>query len=457
VKETGDGLTKIQVAQFQVPTTTPTVEEQAPTQQVLKKDLKFEYVLDTEVEIPYRRNADLDSRLRDNSLIVMPSLFGRATYRAKDWLETKLLLTLEKQFAVHEENIVTLPDGSLQRADPKPWSLYIDEMYARFKPSSVPIEFTLGRRNFEDARRWLYDETLDAAILTLKPGDFHIEASVSRLDWVDLDLIAEVPRGKIDNYLVYAEYRGIEDHKLAGYWFLREDNTRLAPGSDAISEEGEPQFMGFRAYGRPSDAFNYWTEFGYLGGKDEFARDFSGAGALDVGGTYRFLDAPLQPSVTLGFRYGSGDRNPDDNKNSEFRQTGLQTNEQRFGGVTQFITYGEVFNPELSNLKIFTAGLGLRPKANFFIDLVYHRYWLNEFADEVRGQALTAEMNQLESRLSTDVGSELDIILGIRNLFGVRGFGFEARGGVFFPGAAFDRSDGREPDLGTSVLIKFVY
>ena len=139
----------------------------------------------------------------------------------------------------------------------------------------------------------------------------------------------------------------------------------------------------------------------------------------------------------------------------------MQSNEARFGGVTQFLAYGETLDPELSNLQIFTAGLGFRPAAGTFVDLVYHHYRLNEIATEIRGSALTAEMNQIDSRLSKDVGNALDIVLGFRNLFGVRGLGFEVRGGFFFPGDAFLRDDGggvfRDADKGVSALAVIFY
>lgn len=221
--------------------------------------------------------------------------------------------------------------------------------------------------------------------------------------------------------------------------------------------------MGVRAYGRPSDSFNYWTEVGVVRGKDPLNQNYS-ASAFDVGGTYRFTKVSMQPSVTLGYAYGSGDGNPNDNKNREFRQTGLQSNEGRFGGLTQFKVYGETFDPELSNLRIFTLGIGLRPASNAFVDLVYHTYRLNRIGNDLRGSALTALVNQDDTRLSRNVGSEIDFIVGFRNLFGIKRFGFEVRAGWFFPGDAYRVEEGnpnnptfRKADKGVSVLAVFIW
>jgi len=49
---------------------------------------------------------------------------------------------------------------------------------------------------------------------------------------------------------------------------------------------------------------------------------------------------------------------------------------------------------------------------------------------------------------ATDVGSEFDIVLGLRNLFGVKRLGLDARLGWFFPGNAFVTNAGTEENPG---------
>ena len=73
-------------------------------------------------------------------------------------------------------------------------------------------------------------------------------------------------------------------------------------------------------------------------------------------------------------------------------------------------------------------------------------------------------MNHGDTPLSKDVGNEFDVILGFRNLFGLRRFGFEVRAAWFFPGSAFLRNDGdqenpiiRKPNKGVSVLAVFIW
>ncbi|MGH8582217.1 MAG: alginate export family protein [Gammaproteobacteria bacterium] len=450
-KTAADGLADVQWAQFQLP---QPPADGAPARPVTQF-LKYQYSIGSESDITYRRDPDLDKRVRDNFLILAPQINGFITYRPTDWIETTLEMIAEREIAAREEPVITLPNGETQFAKKRHNSLVVDQAFVRFHNLAGPYEFTVGRRNFEDNRHWLYDTSLDAVIVKLKLGDFHTEASASRKDRLDLDLLGPVKKGRINNYMLYTEYRGIEDHKLAGYAIKRVDSERL---------EGRPLLMGVRASGTPSDKFSYWSELALLRGKDEAKNKFS-AHAFDVGGTYRFMGHPLLPRVTLGYAYATGDDNPDDATNHEFRQTGLQSNESKFGGIPKFKVYGEALDPELSNLKILTVGFGFQPAPRVSVDLVYHRYRLNKIASTLRNSALTAEMNQVEPQLlqpSKDVGSGLDIVIGFRNLFGVRRLGLDLRAGWFLPGKAFHRDDGtpgipniRRADKGISMLAKF--
>jgi alginate production protein len=239
---------------------------------------------------------------------------------------------------------------------------------------------------------------------------------------------------RIDTQIYYAEYRGIEDVKLAGFAIFRTDHDGL---------EGSPRLFGGRVLGAPTAELSYWTEIAVLGGRDELGRHFRGR-AYDTGFTYRFNALPLHPNLTVGYAFGSGDGNPTGTTNHQFRPSGLQSDERKFAGVTQFKVYGEALDPFLSNIKIFTLGFGFRPTPNSSLDLVYHSYQLDKLAEQAHHSQITAEMNQVDSRLSKDIGSGLDIVLGFRNLFGLRRLGLDLRGGVFFPGKAFLRNEGSD-------------
>ncbi len=72
-------------------------------------------------------------------------------------------------------------------------------------------------------------------------------------------------------------------------------------------------------------------------------------------------------------------------------------------------------------------------------------------------------MNQDDTQLSKNVGRALDIVLGFRNLLGVRRLGMDLRAGLFLPGKAFRNENiGNDPtfrkaDRAISVVLKFWY
>jgi alginate production protein len=332
--------------------------------------------------------------------------------------------------------------------------LLVNQAFVTIRGFTAPFEFNVGRRNYEDQRHWLYDTSMDIAGVSLKKGHVRAEAFAGREVKWDLDLIQKQAKDRIDTYMLYADYRGIEDILLAGYTVFRNDRAR---------KEGRPLLLGVSAQGMPSEKISFWAQLAHLRGSDELRRKFSSY-AFDVGGTYRFPGLPLRPNVTLGYAFATGDGNRNDNRNTEFRQTGLQSNEGKFAGVSQFKVFGETLDPELSNIGILTAGLGFRPAPSVTVDLVYHRYRLDRIADEIRNSALTAQMNQDDANLSKDMGSAFDIVLGFRNLFGVRRLGLDVRAGWFFPGKAFRIEEGdpdnpvfRRAEKGNSVVAKFWY
>ncbi len=438
----------LELAQFQLPPSEPTAEGKAAPKALMRR-LPYEYGYGSESEISYRKNADLNRAVRDDTLILTPEVNGHVTYRPTDWLETTLEMILEREVPINEPSPVTLPDGEIQSAMPRRFSVLIDQAFVTVRGPIDPFALTVGRKNFEDARHWLYDSSIDMVGVSLSRGTIRAEATMGREALFDGDLGQRQITDRINTYMLHAEYRGIEDVKFAGYVIKRDDRA---------GREGRPVWVGVRSYGNPSNSFSYWVELAHMRGTDEESRRFN-AYAFDVGVTHRFTDHPLYPNVTLGFALASGDHGQNGRNNQEFRQTGLQSNETKFAGISEFRVYGEALDPELSNIKILTLGAGIRPAPNISLDLVYHRYWLFAIADEVRNSALTAQMNQDDTQLSKDIGSAFDVVIGVRNLFGTRRLGMDIRAGWFFPGKAhrFDGGDGRfeDADRGISAIAKF--
>jgi len=461
-------MSPAQLAQFQLPPRSPPPSTTQGTSQgttggdvsprypyrPLVQNLKYEYAIGSESPIDYRRNSDLNRQVPDNVLVATPQVNGFIIYRPNDWLVGTLELILEKEYVVEAPSVINLPGGGQVFPKNGPNSILVDQGFVTVKRVTAPFELHAGRRNYEDNRHWLYDTSLDMGSVELRTGRFRAEATAGRQALWDLAFGTNQVKDKIETYMLYTEYLGIEDTRLAAYAIRRYDQTR---------QEGQKTNLGVRALGRPTDYFKYWVELGVLQGRDEQSRRFRGRG-LDIGGTYTIEGLPLYPNFTLSYAYGSGDNNPNDSVNKEFRQTGMESNEEKWAGLAKFKYYGEVLDPQLSNLKIFTVGFGFRPVRSVSVDLVHHWYRLNAIADEVRGSAVTAVMNQDDSALSKDVGRELDLVIGIRNVFGIRRLGIDLRMGWFYPGKAYRIEEGdpddptfRPANKGIALVAKFWY
>lgn len=277
-----------------------------------------------------------------------------------------------------------------------------------------------GRLAFEDPHRWLYDDELDGVRVVWRSAGSALEASVSRLRGVDLDLLEDQPDDRATNLFVAARRRAGDDLIGSAYVLHRHD----------LEGEEDLTFLGIQATGQAS-GLDLRLDAAWVGGevRDEGeVRDISGIGAGLV--ITRAFDLPLEPSLSVGVAFGSGDDDPDDGDDGAFRQTGLQSNEIRFGGLSRIATYGEVLAPELSNLWVGTLAAGVRPNPESSIDVVWHLFRRDELVGGLRDSGLEVEPEGGGRYL----GQELDLVLSYA---GIEDLEAELTLGAFLPSEAF--------------------
>ncbi len=274
----------------------------------------------------------------------------------------------------------------------------------------------LGRQDFDDPREWIYDQNLDALRVFWGLGGAVLELSASTT------LAEGSPRDEEStNWIAYLS-NGERRKHLAAWAMLRD--------VDLAGAEEEDFFLGARAIGKWLPATKLWLDGAYLAG-ERGSRDLSAWG-YDAGVTWTpdFL-GPF--SVTLGYALGSGDDSPSSGDDETFRQTGFHDNTAKFDGVTSFQYYGELADPELSNLGIFTAGIGARLGEDTSLDLVVHAYE----QDVAAASFLDAEIDPQPNGIDADLGDELDLVFGQR----WKRWNLEIVGAVFDPGDAFAAQD----------------
>lgn len=181
--------------------------------------------------------------------------------------------------------------------------------------------------------------------------------------------------------------------------------------------------------------------------------------ALDAGADLA-LDAPLNPTITLGYAFGSGDSDPGDNTDHEFRQSGLHGNSSLPGLASGSVYhYGEVLRPELANLHIVTLGAGIPVGENSDLSLFYHYYRLAQDATSLRSSTVRAALNGTDK----DIGQELDLIFNSRlsdalglELDPLEQIKLRASAGVFHAGGAYSvAEDENAARLFTELLFGF--
>lgn len=281
-----------------------------------------------------------------------------------------------------------------------------------------------GRQDFDEEREWLYDEILDGARVAWRKDNVELEAAAA----AGREVLAE------DNdtedtglFTAIARMQAGEDWLLTAYGLKRTDDSE-----DSAGAEYEPLLYGVRSFARPRYGLGHWVEVGGATG-EALGKDVNGW-AVDVGGLYTF-DAALRPAFGLGVAHGSGRSNTD--AETGYRQSGLQDNNARMGGVTSVRYYGELLDPELANLTVLTAVVAVRPVANGSVSLLLHNYRQDvAAAGDIDNRTL--DLRTVPSGVSRDIGNEVDIVFGYRLQ---RRLTLELVGGWFAPGNAFDDQD----------------
>lgn len=280
-------------------------------------------------------------------------------------------------------------------------------------PFGIDFDIQAGRIDFDDRREWLYDQNLDGVRVFWTLGGWLTELSAS----------TTLSDGRLrdentDNFIAYVSE---PDRRFAAYIIHRD--TRLNGSKERVTHMGIRSFVDW-----PPD-HESWLEVARMSG-DRNGTDLGGWG-FDIGTTRELGERWY---LTAAWAFGQGDARTGDGNDGNFRQTQLQDNNGKFGGVTSFRYYGELMDPELANMHIATLGVGFRFAERASLDLVGHYYRQDVAARRI----IDSDIDQRPSGIHRELGWEIDAILGWRP---VRAWDFELVVGWFRPGKAFRRRD----------------
>ena len=332
----------------------------------------------------------------------------------------------------------------------------------------------IGRVALIDRRSWWWDDDLDAVRLIGSGDGWRLDTGVAhQVARVSSDERHTPPEARgVTRWFGQATWELARRHRLDGFWLIERDDSRRpiagssAAGSDSIDpSDFRGHWIGARSSGewRPDAGLRigYWADIAWVHGREALTGYTEGddgrftAGttrkrrvrghAYDVGTTAIF-PIWLRPSVTLGYARGSGGTRSS-SRDSNFRQTGLQENKARLAGVKRVQTYGELLQPELSNLGVSTLAAGVRLTDNTSLELIAHQYRQPVASSTLPGSRLGAD----PQGRSADIGREIDLVLSVRES---RWLEFTLKWSHFQPGAAFapeQRDPARAIELGMAL------
>lgn len=279
--------------------------------------------------------------------------------------------------------------------------------YSRVKIKEAQLSFGLadkhtlsfGRMRFAEPRRWGMDASVDGIHLGWKDDKTAWEAAFFRDAFEKRGAYAFVHAQRFSKKFVIGAYGLIES--LEG-----KQRLHIAGYLATLGKERG----GYELYAA--------SVFG------DAANGRSSGFAIDANLVSRFSGVRWKPQLILGLAAGS----------PGYVQPDLNSNKARDGGQAQFHRFGTVFQPDMSNLVVATAALGLRPSKTFSVDLRAHAYaqmQASNFAPVARVQGLTTGQ-------SRHVGHEFSIVGAWRPNKKTK---IELSAGVFKPGNAYsDRS-----------------
>ena len=347
-------------------------------------------------------------------------------------------------------------------------------IYYSFLPDAG-LALQIGRQILQENRSWWWDAELDAIRLHFSGTAVNAEVGVAEEVFpvsIDDDLAADLEG--VTRLFGRWNWQWAIDQHLELFWLSERDRSGAPQENIDIPEEledtrdAELDWIGARVTGRWKakrvGKFYYWTDMASVRGTEHLT-DFADIGdgfievadsrELDVRGWAVDAGVTLRPrfdrelSLTARYAVGSGNDQPDSSRDHSFRQTGINTNKDKFRGVARFRYYGELLRPELSNLRVLTFAVGRRFLSASSLDLLYHNY-RQVYADTtLRAPRIDAPLNGADR----DVGEEIDLVLGIEEW---RRWELKFIGSVFFPGDAYGPTSGEKAYRG-DLMLRYIF
>ncbi len=410
----------------------------------------------------YWGNFDLQNRTEDD-VVMRDQLFKPVlSYRMTPSIALSLEGRLLYRYELHDE----AGDRELI------WEIERGRTWLHLGPlSKKPFALRIGRQRIRDQRQWWWRADIDAIRLFAASPRVHAEIALAR-EMARISIHADDIHPRDENVLRLlgsVAWHWRPQQQLTVFFLFQFDGSSTPLAGELIApsridpSDAKLLWLGLRTLGKTRlgrfGTLHYWADSAVVVGEETllgFGPNKAGrhpvtmrrqqdvlGWAVDVGMSWQ-LPLRWRPRLTLGYAVGSGDREPGRGTDRTFRQTGLQTNKDRFSGDKRLRYYGELLRPELANLQIWTAAFGLRLWKAGGVDIAYHLYRQVEPLPFLS----RARLRGLPQGQSRAIGQEWDMMLSYS--FG-KTLRLALTCALFRAGAAYGEHSGA---LATNVLLQ---
>ena len=368
----------------------------------------------------------LELELRQNEGQDAPGILRRDTGLA----EVELTLDIKQELVFSASLEARLALSTLRNSeerldnDDEVEGFDLERLFLQLRPSDS-LRLRLGRQTLRDPMETIIDEELDGLQVRFEVGRFEADVSLTREDLFEASSVGR--QDDITNTFGRLRFRPNKRSQWTPYVLHR--SAQSFDGSIPF----ESTWVGLQGIVNPDQSnVRYWlhgmAQFGEIDAGPEIGDESEDLGgfAVDAGINYSFGGRFFDSTLTLAAAYATGGSRDD-----RFRQSGLQSNDFDLNDKSTFRYFGEVLDPELTNIQILTLGWGVEPFNRWSADIALHAYQQEEAEDSLRG----ADIEFQPLGMSRDLGTGADIIIAYEPN---KALVIQGTAGRFFPGDAFD-------------------
>jgi hypothetical protein len=179
-----------------------------------------------------------------------------------------------------------------------------------------PLDWANTRRNFEGYRYMVKGDNYKLDFFAVNP----VNSATGFAPVAVYDNRFDQAHHGVDFMGTYFSYTGVQNTVLEAYWMYQNTHDDVATKPDGsrhtMGSHVSKLFPILDLCGEESRVWDFDTEGAFQFGEDNTQEVFAGFYTAVAGHTWK--QAPWTPRISGLFYYGSGDRNPHDNRNNTF-------------------------------------------------------------------------------------------------------------------------------------------